>query len=266
MSLPEVQTFIGHLKGELGIDDHFYTKFENEQDITHSELAASLPLLDTCLWHLIPLSYFFEKLVALLAPISMQACLELSNMATNAKDKAILSDLGKSANEYEKMNSLTGLKWIELFQTFPSLSKHVDLKFLLCTMKMNHPRSYSISSCKAIVGSELHVCVGRFIFSRGGSKSEAGICSNFLTSVEPGDEVLFNLESAPSFYHPIDPSCPIIFICTGTGELVYLADIASHIVSFSLDLILFSKSLAQALLLSVGCCKNVRTSALEGRN
>ena len=82
---------------------------------------------------------------------------------------------------------------------------------------MNHPRSYSISSCKAIVGSELHLCVGRFIYSRGGSHVEAGICSNFLTSVDEGDEVHFKIESAPSFHHPLDPSCPIILICTGTG-------------------------------------------------
>jgi len=84
-------------------------------------------------------------------------------------------------------------------------------------MKLNHPRSYSISSCKAIVGSKLHLCVGRFIHSRGGSHIEAGICSNFLTSVESGDEVHFKIESAPSFHHPLDPSCPIILICTGTG-------------------------------------------------
>jgi len=46
---------------------------------------------------------------------------------------------------------------------------------------------------------------------------EAGVCSNFLTSVEPGDEICFKLDSALSFHHPLDPSCPIIFICTGTG-------------------------------------------------
>ena len=84
-------------------------------------------------------------------------------------------------------------------------------------MKMNHPRSYSISSCKAIVGSELHLCVDRFMFSRGRSKVEAGICSNFLTSVKPGDKIQFKIESTPSFHYPLNPSCPIILICAGTG-------------------------------------------------
>jgi len=31
--------------------------------------------------------------------------------------------------------------------------------------------------------------VGRFIYSRGGSKIEVGVCSNFLTSVEPGKTI-----------------------------------------------------------------------------
>ena len=59
--------------------------------------------------------------------------------------------------------------------------------------------------------------LGRYLYSRGGSKIEAGVCSSFLTAVEPGDDVLFTIESAPSFHYPLDPKSPIIFICTGTG-------------------------------------------------
>ena len=32
-----------------------------------------------------------------------------------------------------------------------------------------------------------------------------------------GDEVLFKIESAPSFHYPLDPTSPLIFVCTGTG-------------------------------------------------
>ena len=190
--------------------------FESEE-IERSELEVALPLLAKSIDHCISLDYFFEQQVAILAPISMQACHELATLAPSGKDKSVLHGLSQSSSAYERMNSLTGLKWIDLFSVFPSLSKLVSMSFLLCNMKMNHPRSYSISSCKAIVGSELHLCVGRFIYSRGGSKLEAGICSNFLTTVEPGDEIHFKIESSPSFHHPLDPSCPIIFICTGTG-------------------------------------------------
>ena len=40
---------------------------------------------------------------------------------------------------------------------------------------------------------------------------------NSYTHSCAGDEVLFSIESTPSFQYPLDPSCPIIFICTGTG-------------------------------------------------
>ena len=74
----------------------------------------------------------------------MRSCLELSSLATSSKDQALLNGIGRSKQEYDLMLSLTGLKWIDLFQTFPSLSKQVTINFLLCNCKMNHPRSYSM--------------------------------------------------------------------------------------------------------------------------
>ncbi len=106
---------------------------------------------------------------------------------------------------------------MDIFDSFPSLSKYVTLPFLLYNMKMNHPRSYSIASCKDTVGSEVHLVVGRYIYSRGGSKVEVGVCSSFLTNANEGDIVKFKIESCPSFHHPLNPSSPILFICTGTG-------------------------------------------------
>lgn len=118
------------------------------------------------------------------------------------------------------MIGMCGLKWIDLFVNFPSLSKKVGIEFLLCSMKKNHVRSYSVSSCKSIVGQEMHLVVGRFVYSRGSGdnkKIEVGVCSNYLSSISPSEEVMFELESMRSFHLPSDPSSPIFFICTGTG-------------------------------------------------
>lgn len=194
ISRESLQSFAGHLSGSPSLEDHIYVTFEND-NISRAELAVTLPLLTECDGLLIPLRYFFEEQVALLDPISMQACRELAAIASDGKDRSVLSDLGQDPQEYEKMTSLTGLKWIDLFRTFPSLSSSVSLAFLICNMKGNFPRSYSISSCKAVVGSELHLCVGRFVYTRGGSKMEAGVCSNFLTSLSAGDEVKLRIES-----------------------------------------------------------------------
>ena len=46
---------------------------------------------------------------------------------------------------------------------------------------------------------------------------ESGVCSSFLTGIDVGDAVTFQIEAAPSFHHPLDSSCPVILVCTGTG-------------------------------------------------
>ena len=214
-----LSTFENEASKPLRLDDHIYISSEN-MDIPRSELDVCYPLFSQSLGQLMPLGYFFENQVAMESAISMQACLDLSQLATNAKDITVLHGMGNNKNEYDNMISLCGLKWIDLFNTFPSLIKQVTLNFLLCHMKQNHPRSYSISSCKEFVGSELHIVVGKLLFSRGGSKIEAGVCSSFLTQIEPDETILFRIESAPSFHYPMDPSSPIIFICTGTGYVV----------------------------------------------
>jgi sulfite reductase alpha subunit-like flavoprotein len=212
----KLASFVGNLAGHLLVDDNIHVSLRDE-GIRRYEIAVALPLVNQCLEQLVPLDYLLEKVLGILAPISVQACNALANLATSRKDTAVLKSLAENKGEYERMAELTGLKWIDLFETFPSLSRQVTIKFLLCNMKANHPRSYSIASCKDTVGSEMHLCIGRFLYSRGGSKMEAGICSDFLTSINAGDEVLFKLESAPGFHYPKDPASPIILICTGTG-------------------------------------------------
>lgn len=69
---------------------------------------------------------------------------------------------------------------------------NVSSKEVLCLLFHVHLELHKHSSfpysasCKAVVGSETHIVVGRLIFSRGGSKQEVGTCSNFLTHVEIG--------------------------------------------------------------------------------
>lgn len=210
-----LEEFVSHLIGDLSLDDHIYVSFESDE-FSLSELKVSLPLVYNNLGSLVPLRDFFEKEVAFCEAISMDACKDLSKLATSTKDQTLLNDFGTNKNEHEKM-CVFGMKWIDLFVLFPSLSKQVTIGFLACNMKKNHARSYSISSCKAIVGQEMHLVVGRFIYSRGGNKKEAGLCSDFLTSIMPNDEVSFQLESAPSFHLPVNPDAKLIFICTGTG-------------------------------------------------
>ena len=159
ISFDELQLFVRHLSrnreaglikiddlsfdDDFSLDDNIYVSFHNP-DIPSSELKVYFPLLSQSLGNLMPLDYFFETQVSLDSPISMRACLELSSLATSSKDQALLNKFGKSKQEYDNFLSLTGLKWIDLYKTFPSLSKQVTINFLLCNCKMNHPRSYSM--------------------------------------------------------------------------------------------------------------------------
>ena len=116
VSISKLQSFLDNLDGDdLSLNSQMYVSFTSE-DISSSELAVAFPLLSENLNHMISLDYFFEKQAAILAPISMQACLELSDLAPDGKDKKVLHGLSKSASEYERMNSLSGMKWIDLFK------------------------------------------------------------------------------------------------------------------------------------------------------
>jgi sulfite reductase alpha subunit-like flavoprotein len=216
ISEEKLRTFIGHLAGKLNLDDQIYITFESEE-VSLAELAVTAPILHHNIDQLVSLEYFLRTQASWEAPIPTQSCLDLSSLATSVKDKTLLKELGRNKDDYEKMIDLCGFKWMDVFDIFPSLSDRVSLSFLMSSMKMNHPRSYSIASCKSNVGPSIDLVVGRFLFSRGGSNVEVGVCSRFLTNVNEGDEITFKIESNPSFHYPLDPSAPLIFICTGTG-------------------------------------------------
>ncbi|KAK1736786.1 nitric oxide synthase [Skeletonema marinoi] len=216
ISEEKLGAFVGNLAGKLNLDDEMFVTFENHE-VSLAELAVTAPILYHNIDQLVSLDSFFKTQASMEAPIPTQSCLDLASLATSTKDNAMLKELGTNKAEYDKMISLCGMKWMDAFDMFPSLSGQVTLSFLLSSMKMNHPRSYSIASCKTCVGPEIDLVVGSFIFSRGGSKIEVGVCSNFLTNVNFGDEITFKIESNPSFHYPLDPIAPLIFICTGTG-------------------------------------------------
>ena len=120
VSIEKLQFFLGHLAGDdLSLDSHMHVSFDSK-DTSRMELAVAFPLLSKNLDRMISLGYFFEKQVAMLAPISMQACQELADLAPDGKDKKILHGLSLSANEYERMSSLTGMKWFDLFKVSSS--------------------------------------------------------------------------------------------------------------------------------------------------
>lgn len=147
ISEDKLQRFIACLSGNLNIDDQIFVSFDNDK-IPMQELKVHSHLLSSNLESLVCLRDLFEEEAAMSLPLSMEACHDLSLIATSGDDRLRLAALGHNDVDYEKTKNICGLKWVDLFDIFPSLSNQVTMEFLLCSMKKNHVRSYSVSSCK----------------------------------------------------------------------------------------------------------------------
>jgi len=158
----------------------------------------------------------FTSIAGILDPISMQDCLQLAKIASG-KDRAELQYIGSKPSRYDEELKVTGLKWVNIFQRFASLTMKIPFLFMLSHIPLNHARYYSISSAKSFVGDEIHLTVGRRIYKSEDGKSHLGVASNFLSLCEEGQFVKFKVRSMPSFHMPMHPEDPVLMIATGSG-------------------------------------------------
>jgi len=158
----------------------------------------------------------FCSVADIMSPMSSQACLQLSQCASRA-DKARLKQLAADVHLYNAEIQINGLKWIHLFENYPTLKQKVDFSDVLKHMPLNHARYYSISSSKAYVGDELHLTVGRRVYCSEDEVEHLGLASNFLTLVKKGELIKFKIQTASDFHLPLRPEAPVIMIATGTG-------------------------------------------------
>jgi len=155
----ELGRFVGKLSDDIDLKDYVFIGYTGEA--AKQEIAVTYPLLHSSLDGLTSVNELFGRLVALDSSLTMQACEDLALQASSVKDRTLLLGISQDEQEYESMISLCGLKWKDVFSIFPSLCGRVPLALMLLHVKVNHPRSYSIASCKEQVGSELHLVVGR---------------------------------------------------------------------------------------------------------
>ena len=113
-----------------------------------------------------------------------------------------------------------------VLERFPSLSMPLD--HFLHIVPHLHPRYYTISSSSSVSPSRVHITVALLEQERSQGRMYRGICSSFLSSLEPGDAAtvdgangkgsqcrVFVRES--TFRLPADSSTPIIMVGPGTG-------------------------------------------------
>jgi len=90
--------------------------------------------------------------------------------------------------------------------------------------RKNKPRLYSIASTRygdLLDGNTISLCVRRAEYydpiTGQVDPSKAGVCSNFLCNVQPGDEISVAGPVGKTMLLPEDPTKDVIMIATGTG-------------------------------------------------
>ena len=207
-------TFLSHFGGVTDVSQIVVIAFET--DISESELKIKMPLLAQILdFQPLTLLEIMKVHAAIESPIDMDALAFLSQYADGV-EKQQLELFGTDQAAYLEAIS-QGLVWIDLMEKFPSLRGSVSLETILKHMPVQHPRSYSVSSSRGLLGkSTVQLCVGRYLFS-GGGINRVGVCSNFLSLAPPGTPVRILFETNRDFHLPSKATAPIFLVCAGTG-------------------------------------------------
>uniref|UniRef100_A0A4W4F7Y9 Nitric oxide synthase n=1 Tax=Electrophorus electricus TaxID=8005 RepID=A0A4W4F7Y9_ELEEL len=119
--------------------------------------------------------------------------------------------------EYEEWKWYNNPTMVEVLEEFPSLQ--VPCTLLLTQLPLLQPRYYSISSSPDLHPGEVHLTVAVVSYRTrdGAGPIHHGVCSSWLSSLEPGDMVPCFVRGAPTFRMPKDSKVPCILVGPGTG-------------------------------------------------
>ncbi|GMH32248.1 hypothetical protein BSKO_00082 [Bryopsis sp. KO-2023] len=149
-------------------------------------------------------------------PVDQESCSILAQCAASEEDAEVLESLGSDQGDYKAYFEKTALQWMDIFRKFPSLHGNVPLPMLLMLIPSNSPRYYSISSSKRKEKGEVHVTVGKVVYTMKDKVRRRGVCSDHMCNLDPGNRIQFQLHTA-AFHLPVDNRAPIILLGAGTG-------------------------------------------------
>ena len=89
-------------------------------------------------------------------------------------------------------------------------------EYLVAPLRQLNPRLYSISSSPKAHSGEVHLTVGRVSYDLHG-RERLGVCSTFLSGLEPGRAVKVYPHGNKNFHLTADDDAPVIMIGPGTG-------------------------------------------------
>uniref|UniRef100_A0A6I8N1Q8 Nitric oxide synthase, inducible n=1 Tax=Ornithorhynchus anatinus TaxID=9258 RepID=A0A6I8N1Q8_ORNAN len=161
------------------------------------------------------LTYFLD----LTTPPTQLLLKKLAQLASKDGERQRLEalSLGFQTSEYRPWKFSNSPTFLEVLEEFPSIE--VSTAFLLTQLPLLKPRYYSISSSQVLTPKEIHLTVAVVSYrTRGGQGPlRHGVCSTWLSRLEPQDSIPCFVHSASGFQLPENPSQPCILIGPGTG-------------------------------------------------
>lgn len=145
--------------------------------------------------------------------------------------------------------------YIEVFEEFRS-THPVTVAMIVSLIPPLKPRLYSIASSLIKFPNEVHLCVALDTRRTPLGRTRTGVASGFLTSLRPGDSVVWTVRSGVFVTPPL--SSPLIMIGPGTGIAPMRAMLQERLASLELpaDTALDKTSLHTVLYF--GCRRNTK--------
>ncbi|KAG6452910.1 nitric oxide synthase [Manduca sexta] len=159
----------------------------------------------------------FTRFLDITTPPSTTVLKYLANSCTDQQDAEKLLELATDSNKYDDWRHFHYPNLAEVLAQFPSCKPQASL--LAALLPPLQPRFYSISSSPVAHPERIHVTVAIVVYNtqNGKGPTHYGVCSTYLQSLKPDDEVFVFIRRAPSFHMPKDVSAPLILVGPGSG-------------------------------------------------
>merc|ERR1719498_510305 len=125
-----------------------------------------------------------SSMVALGDPVSATACAVLAGFADDDSEASILQRAGDESDVHANLCRDGGMRWVHLFESFPSLRERVPLEIFLMLLPTPVPKLYPIASSPSLSSEEVQLVVPRrFIWDS--KNRRKGLASDDLSILPP---------------------------------------------------------------------------------
>ncbi|XP_035436564.2 nitric oxide synthase [Spodoptera frugiperda] len=159
----------------------------------------------------------YTRFLDITTPPTTKVLKYLAESCTDEAEAEQINELVTDSNKYHDWISFHYPHLAEVFAQFPSCRPQAAL--LATLLSPLQPRFYSISSSLLAHPQRVHITVAVVVYKtqNGEGPMHYGVCSNYLKSLQPGDEIIAFIRHKPSFQMPKDISAPLILVGPGTG-------------------------------------------------